>query len=93
MESLPLFRPAPPDVQALQEAGDIDGLIDLLSHQDPGVQEQAVRALATFGSKATRYLMGELDHTDPKARVDCARLSRGSTPTPSPVLPPVPRRA
>lgn len=65
----PLLRPAPPDIPALRDAGDIDGLIGLLSHPDPGVQEQAARALATLGEWATRYLLGELDHFDPKVRL------------------------
>jgi HEAT repeat protein len=69
---LPLLRPAPPDINSLKEAEDIDGLIGLLSHPDPVVQEQAARALATFGSRATRYLLGELDNTDPKARLGVA---------------------
>lgn len=69
LRPLPLLRPALPDIPSLREAGDIDGLIGLLSHPDPGVQEQAARALATLGDRATRHLLGELDHPDPKARL------------------------
>jgi hypothetical protein len=69
LSPLPLLRPAPPDIPTLRESGDIDGLIRLLSHPDQGVQEQAARALATLGEKATRYLTLELDHVDPGARL------------------------
>jgi HEAT repeat protein len=65
----PLLRPAPPDISSLREAGDIDGLIALLSHPDTRVQEQAASALATLGARATRYLIGELDDFDPKVRL------------------------
>jgi hypothetical protein len=64
-----LLRPAPPDIPSLREAGDIDGLMGLLSSPDPGVQEQAARALATLGEQATRLLLGELGHPDPKVRL------------------------
>ena len=70
--SIPLIRPAPPDIASLKAAGDLDGLIGLLSYPDPRVQEQAARALATFGVQATRSLLGELDHADPKARLGVA---------------------
>jgi len=66
---LTLLRPAHPDIPALRDAGDIDGLIELLSHPDQEVQEQAARALATVGEQATRYLTLELDHVDPGARL------------------------
>jgi hypothetical protein len=69
LSPLPLLRPAPPDIPTLRESGDIDGLIRLLSHPDQWVQEQAARALATLGEKATRYLTLELDHVDPGARL------------------------
>jgi len=65
----PLLRPAPPDIASLAEAGDIDGLIGLLSHPDTRVQEQAAGALATLGEKATRYLIWELDDFDPRVRL------------------------
>ena len=66
---LPLLRPAPPDIPSLTAAGDIDRLIGLLSHPDPGVQEQAARALAGLGKQATHHLLGELDHFDPMVRL------------------------
>jgi len=66
---LPLLRPAPPDIPSLREAGDLGGLIGLLSHPDPGVQEQAARALGTLGEPATRHLLAELDHPDTGVRL------------------------
>jgi HEAT repeat protein len=68
LRSLPLLRPAP-DIPSLKKAGDTDGLIRLLSHPDPGVQEQAARALAGLGREATRALLGELGHPDPEVRL------------------------
>jgi hypothetical protein len=71
MAPLPVPRPvlSGPDISALAEAGDLRRHVGLLSHPDPGVQEQAARALATLGEGAIRHLLGELDHPDPEVRL------------------------
>jgi hypothetical protein len=70
--ALPLDpRPGPPrpDVLALREAGDIKGLMRLLSHLDSDIQWQVSRALAALGKDATGHLIEELDNHDPKVRL------------------------
>jgi len=66
---LPWFRPARPDIPALQAAGDIDGLVRLLASPDPDVPWQAAGALAGLGTAATGRLLGEIDSLDPGVRL------------------------
>lgn len=65
----PLPWPRRPDVPALREAGDVGGLVGLLSHRDPEVQWQASQAIAALGRGATGHLLGEMDHPDPEVRL------------------------
>ena len=60
---------AQPDVPALKEAGDIKGLIGLLSHPDFDTQWKAAEALAALGERATLQLLLEIDHHDPAVRL------------------------
>ena len=60
------FRPGTlADVRELEQKGDIDRLISLLSHRDYSVQIQAATALERLkGDKAVKKLIAALDQPD-----------------------------
>jgi HEAT repeat protein len=64
-----LFARGPPDVDALAERRDIDGLVRALGHRDPGVQTRAARALATMGPEAVDTLIRALETDDRDLRL------------------------
>ena len=58
-----------PDVPTLEAAGDVPGLLELLSHPDPETQREASRALSRLGRRATGDLLGVIGHPDPGVRL------------------------
>ncbi|MDD1711037.1 MAG: HEAT repeat domain-containing protein [Methanoregulaceae archaeon] len=71
-----LFRPGTlADVRELEQKGDIDRLISLLSHRDYSVQIQAATALERLkGDKAVKKLIAALDQPDRKMRIGIVEI-------------------
>jgi HEAT repeat protein len=68
----PLWKVDPGEIAALREAGDARGLVHLLSHPDPGVQDLAAGALATVGPVALDPLLSALGSSRPQVRMGAA---------------------
>ena len=64
-----LFTRGPPDVDALAERRDIDGLVKALGHRDTAVQLRAARALASMGTEAVDSLIRALKTDDRDLRL------------------------
>ena len=60
MKVLDIFRPDPPDVNALKETQDIHGLIDALSYKDLDIQWHAAKALGECGNEGINHLLEAL---------------------------------
>ena len=58
-----------PDVPTLEAAGDVPGLLELLSDPDPDTRREAARALSRLGRRATGDLLGVIGHPDPGVRL------------------------
>ncbi|HUK93122.1 MAG TPA: HEAT repeat domain-containing protein, partial [Methanomicrobiales archaeon] len=57
------------DIPSMKDAGDIQGLLRLLSHPDPDTRWKAAEALGSLGEQALEDLLGEVDHHDPEVRL------------------------
>jgi HEAT repeat protein len=68
----PLGKVDPGEITRLREAGDTRGLVRLLSHPDPGVQDRAAVALSTLGSAACDPLLSALGSSRPLVRMGAA---------------------
>ncbi|MDD1653106.1 MAG: HEAT repeat domain-containing protein [Methanomicrobiales archaeon] len=68
----PLLTVEDGKIAALREAGDTRGLVHLLSHPDPRVQDRAGAALATLGPAALDPLLSALRSPRPHVRMGAA---------------------
>jgi len=60
------------EITGLRDAGDARGLVELLSHPDPRVQDQAAGALATLGPRALDPLLSAIRSSRPQVRIGAA---------------------
>jgi len=68
----PFGKGDPHEITRLRDAGNARGLVRLLSHPDPAVQDRAAAALATMGSRARDPLLSALGSTSPQVRMGAA---------------------
>jgi hypothetical protein len=69
MRLMDIFTRRPPDVEALAERRDIEGLVSALGHRDTAVQLSAARALGAMGTEAVDTLIRALDTDDRDLRL------------------------
>jgi len=69
-----ILWPRDPNLSSFEEKGRIDELVRMLGHPDSDIQWQAADALARFGDRVTRDLVGALGHRKVSVRLGAVEV-------------------